>query len=375
MGNDAGSRCFARKMLRSCSDSRFQNLSIKGIILFAALASFSILCGCVALADKTAGSASGTSESDDKTKVIASIFAPYDLARQVGGDYAEVSMLVPPGSETHSFEPTPRDIVDLQECDVFIYVGGESDAWLDDLLSSIDTTDKRIVRLMDIVDTLEEVHIEGMQEDDEIVSDESDDEHGQGFEERRAEQDEHDSDAHGHVGEQDEHVWTSVPNAKLIVRAIADVLMETDSVHAASYDQNATDYLQQLDELDDQFREVVAQANRTTVVFGDRFPFLYLAEEYGLRYYAAFSGCSTQTEASANTIAALIERVKEEQIPVVFKIELSNHKIADTIAEQTGTQVLVLHACHNISKDDFVAGATYLSLMEQNVANLRIALN
>ncbi|NLA43392.1 zinc ABC transporter substrate-binding protein, partial [Candidatus Saccharibacteria bacterium] len=176
-------------MLRSCSDSRFQNLSIKGIILFAALASFSILCGCVALADKTAGSASGTSESDDKTKVIASIFAPYDLARQVGGDYAEVSMLVPPGSETHSFEPTPRDIVDLQECDVFIYVGGESDAWLDDLLSSIDTTDKRIVRLMDIVDTLEEVHIEGMQEDDEIVSDESDDEHGQGFEERRAEQD------------------------------------------------------------------------------------------------------------------------------------------------------------------------------------------
>lgn len=314
--------------------------------------------------DRTSEGSDNANGSTGNLKVIASIFAPYDFARQIAGDSADVSMLVPPGSETHSFEPTPQDIIKLQECDIFIYVGGESDAWIDDMLSSIDTSDKHIIRLMDVVSTRDEVVAEGMQgEAPDNQGEQQGDDKGQ------------ENTSEVHQDEQDEHVWTSVPNAKLIVRAIADVMMVADTDHNAAYDSNTQAYLEQLDDLDARFREVVAQAQRTTVVFADRFPFLYFAEEYGLQYYAAFPGCSNQTEASANTIAYLIKKVRDESIPVVFTIELSSHRLADTIAEQTGAQVMLLHACHNISKDDFAAGATYLSLMSQNVENLKTALN
>jgi zinc transport system substrate-binding protein len=288
--------------------------------------------------------------AEGKLSVVATIFPCYDFTRAVAGDGAEITMLLRPGSESHSFEPTPQDIIKIQNCDVFVYVGGESDEWVEGILESIGTPKMKIVTFMDCVEPVEEEIVEGMEEEEE---EEGEDEHG---------------------AEYDEHVWTSPENAKRIVRKIAAVLGEADAANAAVYEKNAAAYLEKLDALSAAFRKTVDGGVRKTLVFGDRFPFRYLADAYGLTYFAAFPGCSTETEASAATVAFLIDKVRAEKIPVVFHIELSNEKIADAIAEEAGVKKLLLHACHNITKADFDGGATYLSLMERNVENLGEAL-
>ncbi|MDR2586753.1 MAG: metal ABC transporter substrate-binding protein, partial [Coriobacteriales bacterium] len=250
--------------------------------------------------------------------------------------------------ETHSFEPTPQDIIDIENCDVFIYVGGESDEWVEDLLTSLDTSKVTVIRLIDCVPTLEE--------DESVLVNPAE-----------AEEEEEE-------GLPDEHVWTSLTNAKLIAEALANAFEQADAANAASYQANTTAYLAALDELDAEFKQIVAEGKRTELVFGDRFPFRYFADEYGLTCYAAFPGCSTATEASAQTVAALIDTVRRDDIPAVLYRELSDHKIADAIAEETGTQSLLFHSCHNISRDDFDAGETYVSIMKRNAENLRIAL-
>jgi zinc transport system substrate-binding protein len=284
-----------------------------------------------------------------KLSVVTTIFPCYDFTRAVAKDGAEIAMLLRPGSESHSFEPTPQDIIKIQNCDVFVYVGGESDEWVAGILESLDTSKMKIVTFMDCVEPVEEEIVEGMEEEEE-------EEEGEG------------------EPEYDEHVWTSPRNAKLIVRKIADVLCEADAANAGAYKKNAEAYLGALDALDAAFRKTADGGARKTLVFGDRFPFRYLADAYGLKYFAAFPGCSTETEASAATVAFLIDKVRAEKIPVVFHIELSNEKIADAIAEEAGAKKLLLHACHNITKADFEGGATYLSLMERNVKNLGEAL-
>lgn len=293
----------------------------------------------------------GTATSSDSLSVVSTIFTPFDFVREITGDQADVTMLLPPGSESHSYEPTPQDIIKIQNCDVFIYVGGESDEWIHEVLDSLDTSKMKIITLMDCVDVVEEDLIEGMENEPE----------------------EPDSDTH-EESELDEHVWTSPKNAKLIVQKISDVFCETDSANATLYKQNTVAYLSKLDELDQSFQQVVNHAARKTLVFGDRFPFRYLVDAYGLEYFAAFPGCSTETEASAATVAFLIDKMKAEQIPVVFHVELSNQRMANTISEATGAKVLLLHACHNISKSDFEQGVSYLDLMEQNVAHIKEAL-
>ena len=308
------------------------------------------LCLLLALTPLNACSRQGDHNDNGKVSVVATIFAPYDFARTIAGDNVNLTMLLPPGAESHSFEPTPQDIIRIQECDVFIYVGGESDEWVSGVLESMDTSNMKIITLMDCVEVLEEVIVEGMQDDEADFQEEQDD------------------------AEYDEHVWTSPRNAKLIVQKISEALCEVDPENAATYQANTTAYLVELDELDARFQEVVDNAVRKTLVFGDRFPFRYFADAYGLTYYAAFPGCSTETEASAATVAFLIDKVKAENIPVVFYIELSNPAIANTIGEATGAQVRLLHACHNISRDDFVAGKTYLELMGANVWALKEAL-
>jgi len=287
---------------------------------------------------------------DGKIKVVATIFAPYDFVREIAGDKINITMLLPPASESHSFEPTAQDIIKIQNCDVFIYVGSESDVWVDRILDSMDekyTENKKIITLMECVDVVEEEIVEGMEENEQDDDDEP---------------------------EYDEHVWTSPQNAKLIVRAISDVLCEIDDENAETYRQNTASYITKLDDLDRAFRNVVDNAARKTIVFGDRFPFRYFVDAYGLDYFAAFPGCSTETEPSAKTIAFLIEKIKETQIPVVFHAEMSNGKVAETISGETGAKVLTLHSCHNISKDDFSKGATYLELMTKNVDALKEAL-
>ncbi|MDR1000518.1 MAG: metal ABC transporter substrate-binding protein [Clostridiales bacterium] len=309
---------------------------------FALLIAVSLLTGC------GQNTASAESKSDGQVSVVATIFPPYDFARAVTGDKAEISMLLLPATESHSFEPTPQDIIKIQNCDVFIYNGGESDEWVNEVLESIDTSEIEIVKFIDCVEVVEEEIVEGMEEEEE-------------------------GEEHEH-GEIDEHVWTSPRNAKLIVQRISDALCGVDSANAAIYKQNADAYIAKLEELDTKFQGVIDNASRKTIVFGDRFPFRYFADAYGLDYFAAFPGCSTETEPSAATVAFLIDKVKAEQIPVVFHIELSNARMADTIAEQTGAKVLELHACHNISKADFEVGKTYIDIMTANVDALKEAI-
>jgi zinc transport system substrate-binding protein len=291
-------------------------------------------------------------ETIDKISVVTTIFPPYDFTRAIAGDKADVTMLLPPAAESHSYEPTPQDIIKVQNCGIFIYNGGDSDEWVNEVLQSMDTSKMRIIKFIDCVETVEEEIVEGMEDDE----------------------DDHDEDNEDEDGEIDEHVWTSPRNAKLIVQRISDVLCEADAANAAVYRQNTTAYLGELDELDGKFQAVVDAAVRKTFVFGDRFPFRYFADAYDLTYSAAFPGCSTETEASAKTVAFLIDKVKEEKIPVVFHIELSNEKMANTISEATGAKVLLFHACHNISKADFDAGKTYVDIMTANVDTLKEAL-
>jgi zinc transport system substrate-binding protein len=344
-------------------------------LITAALLTATLLTAC--------GTSAAPTADDDKLSVVATIFAPYDFARQVAGDKAEVTMLLPPASESHSYEPTPQDIIKIQNCDVFVYAGGDSDAWVHEVLESMDTSKMRIVTLMDCVDVVEEEIVEGMQDD------EHDHAEGKEHAEEEHSDEEHASETatedheHEHEGEveYDEHVWTSPKNAKLIVQKISDAMVAADTSNAQTYQQNTTEYLGKLDELDAKFQNVVDNAVRREIIFGDRFPFRYVADTYGLTYYAAFPGCSTETEASAATVAFLIDKVEEDNIPVVFHIELSNEKMCNTIAESvkdnTGRdiKVLLLHACHNVSKSDFENGATYLSLMEGNVETLKEALS
>ena len=279
--------------------------------------------------------------------VVATVFAPYDFARQLVGERGEVTLLLPPGSEAHSYEPSPKDIIEIQNCDLFIYVGGVSDAWVSDVLESVGG-EVRTVTLMDCVELLEEEHVEGMEVDEE----------------------EHDD---GGV-EYDEHVWTSPRNAELICEKIAAALCEVDPEGAEEYGTALESYCAQLDELDAAFTEVVENGVRDTVVFGDRFPLLYFAKAYGLNYYAAWPGCADEAEPSAATVTFLIDKVKAEGIPVVFHIELSNEDMADTICNETGAKKMLFSACHNVTRAQFDAGVTYLELMWQNVDALREAL-
>ena len=285
--------------------------------------------------------------------VVATVFAPYDFARQLVGERGEVTLLLPPGSEAHSYEPSPKDIIEIQNCDLFIYVGGVSDAWVSDVLESVGG-EVRTVTLMDCVELLHEETVEGMQAE----------RHGH-------DHDEEDEDEE----ELDEHVWTSPRNAARICRKLCDTFSAADSAHAAQYAQRCGDYVEQLDRLDAEFQDVVENAARKTVVFADRFPLRYFADAYGLDYYAAYPGCADAAEPSAATVAFLIDKVRAEGIPVVFTIELSNGKLADTICEATGAKKLEFATCHNVTAQAFANGATYLQLMERNVQALREALN
>ena len=286
---------------------------------------------------------------EGKLNIISVIFPSYDFVRIIAGDKVNLAMLIPPGSESHSFEPSPMDIISIRESDVFIYPGGENAKWVDRILESIGSRyldNIRVLKLLDLVDAVEEEIVEGMENDET-------EEETPAF---------------------DEHVWTSPRNAKIIVAAITETLCDLDSSNADFYRHNAADYSARLDELDAAYWSLVAGAKRNTMVFGDRFPFRYLADAYNLKYFAAFPGCSTETEPSAATVAFLINKVKNEHIPVIFHMELSNEKMADTISEATGAKKLLLHSGHNVTKRDFDSGVNYLDLQKANVVNLKEAL-
>lgn len=312
-------------------------------------------------------------DAQETLNIVTTTFAPYDFAREVAGEYGQVTMLVPPAAESHSYEPTPQDIIKIQNCDVFIYGGGESDDWVTEVLAAVGNKEMKVVKMLDLVDAVEEEVVEGMQAE-EHEHDHNDELHEEGEEEHHDEQHGEAAD-HDEEIEYDEHVWTSPKNAVQIVKGIEEAVSAVDAAHEATFSQNAASYVQELEDLDQQFEEVVANAKRKEVIFADRFPLRYFVEAYGLKYYAAFPGCSTDTEPSAATVAFLIDKVKEDQIPVVFHIEMSNEKMADTICEATGAKKLLFNACHTVSKADFESGITYIDIMKSNVEVLKEALN
>lgn len=307
---------------------------LKRLIIPVLLAAVMLLGGCSLSTEKP---------SDGKLRIVTTIFPAYDFARQVFGDTADITLLLKPGTESHSYDPSARDIVRIDSCDLFIYNGGESDAWVENILKSADEVNA--LRMMDAVEALAEEH-EGIVERDE---------------------DEHDDD------EYDEHIWTSPKNAALIVDSIREAAVTLAPDNKALYESAAGEYIAGINALDGQFSELLAGEERY-FVFGDRFPLLYFFREYGLNYYAAFPGCGSETEPSAQTIAYLAERLSEsDTVQTVFCIELSNRKLAETLAD--GLPVAEFHTCHNISADDFAAGESYVSLMERNYQTLQSALN
>ena len=309
-----------------------------------------------------------------KLKIVTTNFAEYDFARQITGDKADVKMLLKPGAESHSYEPSPQDIKTIQDSDLFVYVGGDSDEWVGDILESMDKKPNTF-KLMDAVDLMEEEVKEGM-----VHEHHHDDEHEHEHEEH-ADKHEHEHEEHAHEHEHadepemDEHVWTSPVNAIKIVEKMSAEIIKLDPNNADTYKKNTEEYIKKLQKLDGEFREVVNNGKRKEIVVGDRFPFLYFVKEYGIEYYAAFPGCSTDTDTNPATIAFLTEKVKEDNIPVVFHIELSNEQMSKAIAEATGAKSELLNAVHNISDEDFKKGVTYIDLMEHNVEVLKEALN
>ena len=286
-------------------------------------------------------------KDDNKLTILATNFPCYDFARAITKDVpnTSVEMLLKPGTEAHDYEPTPKDIIKISKSDIFIYVGGESDEWVNDLLDSIDTKKVKVIKLMDLVDPIEEELVEGMQSDE----DEEDKEY-------------------------DEHVWTNPINAIKIIESLNDTISSLDSDNSYIYENNTNIYKIKLENIDTEIKNIVNNSSRKELVFADRFPFRYFTEEYGLNYYAAFPGCSSETEASAKTVSFLINKVKEDNIPVILTIEFSNKKIAKTISKETGAKILELNSAHNISVEDFESGKTYIDIMNENINVLKQAL-
>lgn len=296
-------------------------------IIISVLCLALVLCGC------------GEKATDNlKINIVATVYAPYEFACAVAGDKADVTFLLKPGSDIHSFEPSPKDMAKINDCDIFIYSGGENDEWVERILSSTENDIKKI-KMIDVCEKRETDHT-------------------------------HHEEIH-----YDEHVWTAPSNAIKITNEICSVLSVVDEENKNYYVSNAEKYIDKLTILDENIKDMVKSAKRDTIVFGDRFPFLHLAEEYNINYLSPFGGCSGESEPDAKTVALLWEKVKEEKIPVVFYTELSDRKMAETLCEGTGAVSLMLHSCHTLSPEDIEKGESYISLMEKNIINLKEALS
>ena len=313
-----------------------------------ALSLFIIFTTAFSLASCSSDKGSVKKDSS-KISVVTTIFPYYDFTRSIAGDKADIRLLLSPGSEPHSYEPSPSDIVAIENCDIFIYNGGESDEWVESVLESIDNKNMKVMRMMDYVDLLYEQSVDH-------------DEHNHEHEEHAE---------HEHGKEYDEHIWTSIRNAEKLSGAICDELSACDFANKEIYAKNTDIYLSKLQTLDSEISEIVSNAKRKTVVFGDRFPFLYFVTDYSLEYECAFPGCSSETEPSISTVTHMIDFTRNNQVPVVFYLEFSNGKVAKLISEDSGAKTMRFSSCHNVTKDEFADGSSYISLMEQNANALK----
>lgn len=338
------------------------------------LAFFMALFLCAGLAACGNKDSAPAASKKEPIKIVVTNFPEYDFVRQITGDKAKITMLLKPGAEAHSFEPSPKDIQEISNSDLFVYVGGDSDEWVDGILDSMDKKPGKTFRLMDAVPLYEEEHVEGMAEEDHDHDEHAHrhEDHEEHAHKEHAHEHEHE---HGDEPEMDEHVWTSPKNAIQIIEKLSAAIAEIDPANKDLYQKNTEAYIAKLQQLDKDFRDVIDHSQRKEIIVGDRFPFLYFVKEYGLSYYAAFPGCSTDTETNPATVAFLIDKVKTDNIPVVFHIELSNEQMSRSIAEATGAKNALLNAVHNVSDEDFKKGVTYVDLMRHNVEALKEALN
>ena len=305
-----------------------------------------VLSGCAPQDDSAAS---------NKLNIVTTIFPAYDWVREILGDEtdrAEITTLLDSGVDLHSYQPTVDDIVKISECDLFLYVGGESDGWVDDALKNAPNKDRKIIRLLDVLgdSAKAEETVAGMQEE----------EHG-----------------HEEEAEYDEHIWLSLKNAQVLVAAISEALQETDPARKDTYAANAAAYAEKLSALDGEYRAAVDSGKYKTLLFGDRFPFRYLADDYGLDYYAAFPGCSAETEASFETVSFLAGKMDALGLPCVLPIEGTQHKIAETIVQNTAQknqQILTVDSMQAVTANDASSGVSYLSIMEKNLSVLKKAL-
>ena len=338
-----------------------------------------VLCASI-LSAMTACSADNLAKADhsaNKLRIICTIFPEYDWVKQILGDHAdhaEITYLLDSGVDLHSYQPTALDMSKIAECDLFVYVGGESDEWVEDALAEAVNPDMQVINLMEVMgDAAKEEEVKEGMEHDHDHEDEDHDEHDHEDEDL----DEHDHEHEEGEVEYDEHVWLSLKNAKTLCAEIADKLSILDSANAADYKTNLAAYTAQLDQLDSDFRTLTDGAKQKTLVFGDRFPFRYFVDDYGLDYYAAFVGCSAETEASFETIVFLAGKMDDLGCGTIFTIENSDHKIAQTILDNTkdkNQKIAELNSLQSVTKDQLGSGVTYLSLMQTNYDTLKGAL-
>ena len=325
----------------------------KTISIFVCLAAIlALFSGCA----KTEAPA----KTEKKLSIVTTIFPEYDWVMQLLGDRAadvDVTLLLDSGVDLHSFQPSAKDMVTISNCDLFVYVGGESDKWVEPALAGAANQNRIVINLMEVLrdSVKEEEIIEGMDAHEE------------------EEHDEHDEEP-----EYDEHVWLSLRNAGIVCRELRNALISLDEENKEVYTANTNAYLEKLEALDKQYQQAVASANVKTLLFGDRFPFRYLTDDYGLSYYAAFPGCSAETEASFETIVFLANKLKEETLPCVMTLEGSDGKIAKTIiqtAEMPEVTTLSMNSMQSCTMKDVSEGVSYLSIMEKNLEVLKTALN
>ena len=341
-----------------------KNISKKifGLILAGAV----LITGCTAKTEKK----DKGDNTKGKLKIVTTIFPEYDITRALAKDKVDLELMIKPGVDVHSFTPTPQDIKTVQNSDIFVYGGTEHDKWVENLTKSIDMKNKKVVKLVDGIQQLEEESVDGMKHEHHH-DDKKEDEHNHNHEHEK-------EDEHNHKGEEkelDPHYWTSPKNAIQMVKTITNALVEKDSDNAEFYKENAENYIKQLEGVDKELHDVVDNAKIKQVVIADRFPFRYLFKDLGLEYRALFSGCSVESTASAGQIKKMVDYVKENKIPVVYHIEMGKGELAETVAKNSGAKVKLLHSIHTVTKEDFDKGITYIDLMKQNVEALKEGLN
>lgn len=377
-----------KEFIRENKFSRKTEFLRKSVVFIVTISMILGMAGCGKTTEK---------EDNYRLKIATSLFPYYDMARAVIGDVKgiDLKMIVTPGQDSHSFEPTPSDVIQMENADVLIYNGGSLETWIDTLLDSLNNKNQIQMKMMDYVDVLNEEIVEGMdtrfeehdheehshKEDNHNKENHKEDSHSEENhkEDNHSEDSSNDSEFHNEDSEEeheetDEHIWTSPVNEIIMTEKICETLSKALPEEKENFQKNAESYISQLKELDNEFRTIVENAKINEIIFADKFPLQYFAKEYGLKYYAAFPGCGSDMEPSAKTIAFLVDKIKEDNIKAVFYLELSSHIVADAIETDTGAKPLQFNSCHNITQKQFDRGVTYVDLMKENVNNLKIAL-